>query len=200
MPTDPALTEDADTTTSSSTSLLPPLELPALAVAVDQADADYMPGETVGITASNVAVGGSVQFTVAHVDPGTDGSVGTADDQLTYDLSATGTPWTVIDGGAGDLDGLANGAIQTSWYVNADAADQAFVLSATDETTGATARTAFTDAAGSTNKVYQHWADANGPEWNNNILNDNKSDYFEGEVIPHVFVYKASNQTPLTNG
>ena len=81
-----------------------------------------------------------------------------------------------------------------------DAADQAFVLSATDGATGATAKTTFTDAAGSTNKVYQHWADAGGPEWNNNILNDNKSDYFEGEVIPHVFVYKASSQTPLING
>jgi hypothetical protein len=38
------------------------------------------------------------------------------------------------------------------------------------------------------------------PEWNNNILNDAKSDYFEGEVIPHVYVYKASNQAPLVNG
>ncbi len=63
----------------------------------------------------------------------------------------------------------------------------------------------FTDAAGSTNKVYQHWADGDAAtgtsaEWNNNILSANKSDYFEGEVIPHVFVYKASNQAPLTNG
>jgi len=32
------------------------------------------------------------------------------------------------------------------------------------------------------------------------MLSATKCNYFEGEVIPHVFVYKASNQTPLTNG
>ena len=47
-------------------------------------------------------------------------------------------------------------------------------------------------------KVYQHWADgdaarASAPEWNNNILSDSKSDYFEGEVVPHAYFYKASN-------
>jgi hypothetical protein len=31
------------------------------------------------------------------------------------------TSWIVTDDGAGDLDGLVNGAIQTSWYVNNDA-------------------------------------------------------------------------------
>src|SRR5262245_39453810 len=36
-----------------------------------------------------------------------------------------GTLWTVTDDGA---DGLVNGAIQTSWYVNNDAFGQAFVL------------------------------------------------------------------------
>ena len=61
--------------------------------------------------------------------------------------------------------------------------------------------TPFPPADGSTNKVYQHWSDEPLPgDWNNNILNDNKSNYFEGEVIPHVFVYKASSQVPLTNG
>ena len=55
--------------------------------------------------------------------------------------------------------------------------------------------------AGITNKVYQHWADqvnqSGGVSWQGDILNAGKSDYFEGEVIPHVFVYKASNQQPL---
>jgi hypothetical protein len=32
--------------------------------------------------------------------------------------------------GAGALDGLVNGVIQTSWYVNNDAFGQAFVLTA----------------------------------------------------------------------
>lgn len=60
-------------------------------------------------------------------------------------------------------------------------------------------------AAGTTNKIYRHWADGDAQsgstaDWNNNVLNDNKSDYFEGEVIPHVFVYKASNSQQLVNG
>ncbi len=57
----------------------------------------------------------------------------------------------------------------------------------------------------SVSKVYQHWADGDAArgtsaEWNNNILSDGKSDYFEGEVVPHVYFYKASNNTPLVNG
>ncbi len=57
----------------------------------------------------------------------------------------------------------------------------------------------------SVNKVYQHWADGDAmqgtsAEWNNNILSETKSDYFEGEVVPHVFYYKASNSQPLVNG
>src|SRR5262245_7256141 len=146
MPTDPTLTDDTNTTTTSSS--LTPLELsaPTLAVSVDQADADYAHGETVGITATNVAVGGSVEFSVAHVDAGADGIVGTADDVLAHDLTGTDTSWTVTDGGVGDLDGVANGLIQTGWLVNPDAAYQAFVLSATDTATDETATMTFTDA------------------------------------------------------
>lgn len=64
---------------------------------------------------------------------------------------------------------------------------------------------AITYPSTSISKVYQHWADGDaaksvGPGWNNNILSDGKSDYFEGEVVPHVYFYKASNNTPLING
>ncbi|MBU3694524.1 MAG: hypothetical protein FGM40_06805, partial [Rhodocyclaceae bacterium] len=57
----------------------------------------------------------------------------------------------------------------------------------------------------SINKVYQHWADGDAAtgstaEWNNNILSANKSDYSEGEVIPHLFAFKASNNMPLVQG
>jgi len=60
-------------------------------------------------------------------------------------------------------------------------------------------------SASKVDKVYQHWADGDAAsgtqaEWNNNILSDSKSDYFEGEVVPHVFFYKASNSQPLVNG
>ncbi|TPI17981.1 hypothetical protein, partial [Mesorhizobium sp. B4-1-1] len=130
-----------DTTTTGSTDPVPPL-----AISLDQADADYAPGETVGITATEVADGGTLTFQVAHLGAGADGVLGTADDVLTYDLTGTGTPWTVTDGGASDLDGVVNGSIQTSWYVNGDAAGQAFVLTATDQASGQVATANFTDA------------------------------------------------------
>jgi len=64
---------------------------------------------------------------------------------------------------------------------------------------------AITSTTDSISKVYQHWADGDaarqtGAEWNNNILSDSKSDYFEAEVVPHVFYYKASNNSPLVQG
>ncbi|RUX20174.1 hypothetical protein EOA23_28970, partial [Mesorhizobium sp. M2A.F.Ca.ET.042.01.1.1] len=133
------LTVTDPTTTGSIDPVAPP------AISLDQADADYAPGETVGITTTNVSDGGTFTFEVAHLSAGADGVLGTADDVLSYDLTGTGTPWTVTDGGAGDLDGVVNGSIQTSWYVNADAANQAFVLTATDDF-GNTATTTFTDA------------------------------------------------------
>src|SRR5713226_9553758 len=89
-----------------------------LTVSTDQPD--YAPGTTATFTATNVTVGGTAEFSVAHVDPGADGIVGTADDTLVYDLSGTTAPWGVTDGGAGDLDGVANGSISTSWAVNQD--------------------------------------------------------------------------------
>jgi uncharacterized repeat protein (TIGR01451 family) len=131
--TDPTLTGNTDPTLTDATSSSPTTSAPV--VTLDQADADYSPGETVGITASNVAVGGTVTFDVEHV---------LADGTVASDLTGTGTPWTATDGGAGDDDGAANGVIQTSWYVNDDAANQAFTLSATDAT-GGTATVAFTD-------------------------------------------------------
>jgi hypothetical protein len=79
---------------------------------------DYAPGQTAILTASGLAVGGTIEFSVAHVAAGGDGIIGTADDQLVHDLSGTTAPWTVIDGGVGDLDGVANGQIVTSWYVD----------------------------------------------------------------------------------
>src|SRR5262249_19521259 len=133
--TDPTLTGNTDPTLTDATSFSSTTTAPVLAL--DQASADYSPGQTVGITASDVAVGGAGPFHGEH---------GPANGRLAGDLTGTGTPWTIIDGGPGDLDGVANGVIQTSWYVNHDAAGQAFQLSAVDPTTGATATASFTDA------------------------------------------------------
>ncbi len=71
--------------------------------------------------------------------------------------------------------------------------------------TSSTANLAPSTNTGSVSKVYNHWADGDAAkgtsaEWNNNILSANKSDYFEGQVIPHVFIYKASNNAPLVAG
>jgi len=92
---------------------------------------DYAPGSTAYFTA-NVGVGDAVTFNVTDV-------AGTA-------VSGTNAPWTITDGGVGDLDGLANGVIQTSWSVGLDAAGESFVLSATDQTIGMMATTGFTDS------------------------------------------------------
>jgi hypothetical protein len=152
----------------------------SLAITTDQAD--YSPGSTATFTASNVAVGDAVQFSVAHLDPGPDGSVGTADDRLTHDLTGTTQPWTVTDGGTGDLDGLANGVITTSWYVNADAANQAFLLTAQEKTAGAdgvigtsddavvaTATTTFTDST-LVDLTFQTTQTVNGAIFSTNIV------------------------------
>src|SRR5436190_24178901 len=80
---------------------------------------DYSPGSIAAFTA-NVAVGETVTFDVIDV-------AGTA-------VSGTNQPWTITDGGVGDLDGVANGVIQTTWAVGQDAAGEAFELSATDQT------------------------------------------------------------------
>jgi uncharacterized repeat protein (TIGR01451 family) len=135
--------------------------LDPLSIATDQPD--YQPGTTATITATNVEVGGSVTFEVQHItNLGADGIAGTADDVLATDLSGTNppiSPWKVVDGGAGDLDGLANGIIVTSWSVNPDAAGQLFLATAISGTS--TATTTFTDHApvaalitGSTDAVF----------------------------------------------
>src|SRR5262245_57763443 len=151
--TDPTLTDPTLTDATSSSSTTTPVALTAPVLTLDQADTDYAPGETVGITASNVAVGGAVTFDVEHVLAG---------GMAVSDLTGTGTPWTVTDGGAGDLDGVANGVIQTSWYVNSDASNQAFVLTATDAASGATATTNFTDAAIMSDLTFQNTVTING--------------------------------------
>ena len=101
----------------------------SLSVSTDLAD--YAPGSTATFTA-NVDVGDTVTFNVTDV-------AGTV-------VSGTSQPWTITDGGVGDLDGIANGVIQTSWAVGQDAAGEAFVLTAMDQTTGLTATASFTDS------------------------------------------------------
>ncbi len=100
-------------------------------VTTDQSD--YAPGQTAVINAGGFAVGETVALQTVHSD-GTQGN------------DPAHQPWYVTDGGAGDLDGVANGAIQTSWHVGAQELGASLDLTATGLTSGEVATTHFTDA------------------------------------------------------
>ena len=118
---------------------------------------DYAPGSTAIITASGFAAGSTVTLEVDHaVGAGADGVWGTSDDVLDTNTGAGHEPWSVTDGGAGDLDGQVNGSVTTSWYVNPDdSAGATFLLTAAsagaDSVSGtaddAVATTSFTDSS-----------------------------------------------------
>src|SRR6266446_6963004 len=92
-----------------------------LAVTTDSTD--YAPTSTATITATSVTDGGTVSFDVTHVeDPSAPIGVST---------------WSVTDNSTGDANPTA-GVVQTTWYVDPAAANQSFVLTATDTTTGGT--------------------------------------------------------------
>ncbi|MFN9591942.1 MAG: beta strand repeat-containing protein, partial [Pirellulaceae bacterium] len=125
---------------------------------------DYAPGSTAIISAKNFTVGSTVQFQVSHViDAGVDEVFGTLDDTLGDNSGSGHEPWSVTDGGAGDLDNLANSAIRTTWYVNPeDSLDATFLVTAIgidvgtdgiagtadDSLTGEVASNSFTDSGG----------------------------------------------------
>ena len=125
---------------------------------------DYAPGSTAIISAKDFAVGSTVQFQVLHVvDAGVDEVFGTLDDTLGDNTGSGHTPWIATDGGAGDFDNLANGFIQTTWYVHPDDSLGATFLvtasgidigadavagTADDSLTGEVASNSFTDSGG----------------------------------------------------
>ena len=115
------------------------------------------------------------------------------------------------------LNAMDNAAVQTTKAASSPAfapttaptsgteSSDSSTTSAGISTMAAIVPSAITYPSTNVSKVYQHWADGDAArgttaEWNNNILSDGKSDYFEGEVVPHAYFYKASNNTPLTNG
>ncbi len=118
-------------------------ELLAPSVITDKLD--YRPGETAMITASGFRPGETITFTIADdpQDPGDDGDA---------DLYQ---PFSVKDGGAGDLDGIANGQVVTSWFVptdddgsgsgTPDALNASLILTALGSK-GQTAQVLFTDS------------------------------------------------------
>src|SRR5262245_36102645 len=68
---------------------------------------DYVPSETAIISGSNFQLGETVQLQVLH----TDGTPNTGGGHA---------PFSVVDGGAGDLDGQVDGNFQTTWFVDPD--------------------------------------------------------------------------------
>ena len=116
--------------------------------------ADYAPGATATITATGFATGTTVTFGLADLpsDPG--------DDPGDPDVYGT---FTLADGGPGDLDGLANGTVVTSWLVPTDNdgsgsgipdALNATVLLAASGSDGQVATTTFTDANPAPLQIY----------------------------------------------
>ena len=80
-----------------------------LSLSVGTDKPDYIAGETACISASGLTAGEEVQFQVAH-------------DAATPELTGAAghDSWAVQDGATGDLDGAANGAIVTRWFVHPD--------------------------------------------------------------------------------
>ncbi|MEB3312151.1 MAG: hypothetical protein VKJ02_18140 [Snowella sp.] len=106
---------------------------------------DYAPGETATITASGFEVGSTIKFEIQDdpTDPGDDGE---ADVYPSF---------SITDGGEGDLDGVANGQVVTTWFVptdnngtgsgTPDALNATLILTATGSD-GQVATTTFTDS------------------------------------------------------
>jgi len=99
-----------------------PLEPRQLLSAVVMTDAaDYAFDSIAQITASGFAEGATVTFQVTNVPP--------TEENLNHPQN---DPWTVVDGGADDLDREANGTILTTWAVNdPDAVGATYLLTAT---------------------------------------------------------------------
>jgi hypothetical protein len=167
---------------------------------------DYAPGATALITAGGFSAGSTIEFRVQHVaDAGADGIFGTADDTVADLLGSGHDPWTVVDGGAGDLDGLANGSIVTTWYVNPDDSIGAtFLLTAagsgSDGAFGtaddALATNSFTD---NVSVKLDQWSNGPAPDadgagnddeqWVNGNLGSSNAHYTEGQSVPYRAVF-----------
>ena len=98
--------------------------------------ADYAPGSTATFTVAGVNSGSSVAFQIADLasDPGING------------IADVYAPFSVTDGGTGDTDGLANGAVVAQWQVPADGSATGAMLQLTAASGSQTATTTFSDA------------------------------------------------------
>src|SRR5262245_45041269 len=98
---------------------------------------DYAPQETVRIGGSGFPVSETVELQVLRADG-------------LPNVGPGHETWGVTDGGEGDLDGLRDGRIQTTWYVYDQFYGARLQLTAAGLTSGLTAETTFTDGFGLT--------------------------------------------------
>ena len=123
------------------------------------------------IFATDFQVGEAVKFQVLHNDG----------------IPNTGNghePWTVTDGGPGDLDGLVNGNIHTTWYVDPDdSLGSTFELSALGLSSGLYDTHEFTDGPPSPGQLNQ-WDPGNAPDkdW---VSGNNDGPDYEGDIVPY---------------
>ena len=143
---------------------------------------DYAPGSTAYFTGSGFGVGETIDMVVLRSDGVPEGT--------------PDNPWTVTDGGADDLDGLADGNFLTSWYVDpAYATNQILTATAAGQTSGETANLTFTDGTGSINITL-----SNGTVQNANVQYSLRTDvYFRGANFEpgtyYVYVYQPQGDT-----
>ncbi|WP_156952343.1 N,N-dimethylformamidase beta subunit family domain-containing protein, partial [Bradyrhizobium sp. WSM1743] len=106
----------------------------SLSVIADKSD--YAPGSTATFTATGLWPGASIKFQIADLSsaPGANG------------IADIYTPFTIKDGGAGDLDGRADGTVVAEWQVPADGRATSATLQLTATSGGQTSTTTFADA------------------------------------------------------
>ncbi|WZP00326.1 hypothetical protein EP7_001959 [Isosphaeraceae bacterium EP7] len=144
---------------------------------------DYAPGSTAQITAwndeaegSNFNIGETLKFQVTRTDG-------------IEDFPSGNLPWFATDGGTGDADGVANGSIGTSWFVENQYAYTSLKLTATGVDSGAEATTHFTDAPTNVDNV-EGWETLVGVgAWGGNLQGSNPR-FNECDVIPFRIVIK----------
>ena len=108
----------------------------AQSIAVTTDKADYAPGSTATFTVTGVYSGSSIAFQIADLTsaPGING------------IADVYAPFRVTDGGTGDADGLANGAVVAQWQVPADGRATGATLQLSATAGSQTATTTFSDA------------------------------------------------------
>ncbi|MFK4539623.1 VCBS repeat-containing protein [Bradyrhizobium ottawaense] len=111
--------------------------LPTGSLSVMTDSADYAPGSTATFTAAGVPSGALVTFNIVDLlsSPGANG------------VADLYTPFTIKDGGIGDMDGLGNGTVVAQWQVPADGRATGATLQLTATSGTQTGTTTFRDAS-----------------------------------------------------